>query len=216
MRTFKYLPGELTLIRGAIAATSVLVAWIGAAQPATPPAANPSMRLRLLELAREDQADREGFSEAIKTNDGDYVKHLSERDAARTLALKAIVAESGWPTRALIGRDGVEAAWLLLQHTEDAAWQKSMLPVVGRAAAAGEIRRSDVAMLTDRVLVRSGQPQRYGSSFSIVDGRLVADPIQDEETVDGRRAEVGLPPMAEYARMLAEDYKMPVEWPRKK
>jgi hypothetical protein len=66
------------------------------------------------------------------------------------------------------------------------------------------------------VLVRSGQAQRYGSSFSVVDGRLVADPIQDEETVDSRRAEVGLPPMAEYARDLADVYMMPVEWPRPK
>ena len=28
-----------------------------------------------------------------------------------------------------------------------------------------------------------------------------------------RRAAVGLPPMAEYARLLAELYEMPVTWP---
>jgi len=31
--------------------------------------------------------------------------------------------------------------------------------------------------------------------------------------IDGRRASVGLPPMAEYVRMLAEQTKLPVVWP---
>ena len=193
-----------------------VAAWFGVAQTTLAPVVNQPLRLELVELAREDQVDRQGLSEAIKTNDREYARRLTEKDAARTLRLKAIVADAGWPAATLVGRDGVEAAWLLLQHSEDSTWQKTMLPVVEQAAAAGEIRRSDVALLTDRVLVRSGQPQRYGSSFSFVDARLVADPIQDEETVDSRRAEVGLPPMAEYARDLAEMYNMPVEWPRKK
>ena len=193
-----------------------LASWIGSAQTAVAPALDQSLRLELLELAHADQDDRQRLSEAIKSNDREYAARLAEKDAARTLRLKAIVAGAGWPTARLVGPDGVEAAWLLLQHSEDSTWQKTMLPIVEQAAAAGDLRRADVALLTDRVLVRSGQPQRYGSSFSVVDGRLVADPIQDEETVDSRRAAVGLPPMAEYARSLSEIYAMPVEWPRKK
>jgi len=185
-------------------------------QAAAATVANQTLRQELLELARVDQADREGFTDAITGKDVESLKRLTENDAARTQRLKTIVGQHGWPTAALVGHDGVGAAWLILQHTADSAWQKTMLPVLEKAAAAGDIRRSDVAMLTDRVLVRSGQPQRYGSSFSIVDGRLVADPIEDERTVDVRRAEVGLPAMADYARMLAETYKVPVEWPRKK
>ena len=196
----------------------VLTLWVWpvAGQTSAAPVANQPLRVELLELARDDQADREGFSDAIKANDPEYAKRLIEKDAARTLRLKAIIAGPGWPTATLVGRDGVDAAWLLLQHSADLAWQKTMLPVLEQAAAAGEIRRGDVALLTDRVLVRSGQPQRYGSSFSVVDGRLVADPIDDESNVDDRRAEVGLAPMAEYARLLADMYKMSVEWPRKK
>jgi hypothetical protein len=47
-----------------------------------------------------------------------------------------------------------------------------------------------------------------------VNGRLVAEAIEDEINVDSRRAAVGLPSMAEYALLLADLYKMPVEWPR--
>jgi hypothetical protein len=114
-----------------------------------------------------------------------------------------------------VGKDGVEAAWLILQHSPDNAWQEQMLPVLERAAAAGEMSRTEVTLLTDRVLVHRGKPQRYGNSFSFKDGRLVADPIEDIGGLDARRAALGLPTMGEYVRHLAELYKMPVEWPPK-
>jgi hypothetical protein len=85
-----------------------------------------------------------------------------------------------------------------------------------RAALARDVSPANVAMLTDRVLVQSGQPQRYGTSFSIIDGRFVVDPIENETDVDTRRATAGLSPMAEYARSLSELYNAPVEWPRRR
>ena len=175
-----------------------------------------ALRQELVRLVGEDQADRESVGDALKAHDAAFMKRMSDHDAARTARLKAIVAEHGWPTVALVGKEGVNAAWLLLQHTQDVAWQASMLPAVERAAEAGEVRKQDVAMLTDRVLVRAGKPQRYGCSFSLADGKMVADPIEDLEHLDARRAAVGLPPMAEYVKVLAEGYEMPVEWPPKK
>lgn len=171
-----------------------------------------ALRQELVQLVREDQADREG----LDVNDVAAIKRMNEHDAARTARLKAIVAEHGWPTVALVGKDGVNAAWLLLQHTDDWAWQASLLPAVERAAAAGEVRKQDLATLSDRVLVRAGKRQRYGCSFHLADGKMVADPIEDLEHLDARRAAVGLPPMAEYVKVLAEGYEMPVEWPPKK
>lgn len=183
------------------------------AQDAAPK--RPELRAELLQLRQQDQAERVGFAVAVSRNDTVYLRRLQESDSRRETRLKAIVATEGWPSTALVSRDGVEAAWLLLQHATDTAWQASLLPVLERAAEAGDVRPSDVALLTDRVLVRSGRPQRYGSSFSIVSGRLVADPIEDEDNVDIRRASVGLPPMAEYAKLLADLNSLPVEWPRK-
>ena len=174
--------------------------------------ASEGLRQELVRLGHEDQADREGFN----ANDIAAIKRMNQGDAARTARLKAIVAEHGWPTVALVGKDGVNAAWLLLQHTDDWAWQASMLPAVERAAEAGEVRKQDLATLTDRVLVRSGKRQLYGCSFHLADGRMVADPIEDLDHLDARRASVGLPPMAEYVKVLAEAYEMPVEWPPKK
>ena len=151
----------------------------------------------------------------VARNDTAVLFRFMRADSARTRRLKEIVARHGWLTPALVGKDGVGAAWLILQHSPDYAWQEQMLPVLERAAAAGEMSRTDVALLTDRVLVHRGKPQRYGNSFSFKDGRLVADPIEDIAGLDARRAAIGLPTMSEYVRQLAEAYKTPVEWPPK-
>jgi hypothetical protein len=88
-----------------------------------------------------------------------------------------------------------------------------MLPSLWAAADQGEMTKADVAMLTDRVLVRTNHPQRYASQFSKRDGRLVPDSIEDLSGLEGRRAAVGLPTMKEYVRMLGEMYGLPVTWP---
>ncbi len=183
---------------------------LGAQEPTAPRA---DLRTELERLGREDQAGREGIAAAAAANDTLFLKRMMAGDSARTARLREIVAAHGWPGRALVGEEGARAAWLILQHGDDTAFQEAMLPRLWDAAAAGDVSRADVAMLTDRVLVRRGEPQRYGSSFSMLDGRLVADPIGDLSGLEARRAEVGLPPMAEYVAMMRKMYGVPVIWP---
>ena len=181
------------------------------ARGATP--AEPALREELLRLYRDDQAIRDGFSAAMAANDTIYQKRLAAGDSARTVRLQQIVSAHGWPTPALVGTDGVNAAWHLLQHSPVLTFQQEMLPRLEGAAARGEIPARDVALLTDRVLVRQGKPQRYGSSFTLEGGRLVAHPIEDLGGVEARRATVGLQPMSEYVQALQTAYQLPVVWP---
>jgi hypothetical protein len=52
-------------------------------------------------------------------------EHLQAVDAANTARMKRIVAERGWPGRSLVGDDGAQAAWLLVQHADhDPAFQR--------------------------------------------------------------------------------------------
>ena len=172
-----------------------------------------TLRAELLRLGEADQAEREGFSSAVANQDTALLFRMMRGDSARTTRLRAIVAERGWPGRALAGEDGAKAAWLMLQHSPIEEFQRDMLPVLWAAAGRGDVPRSEVAMLNDRVLVRAGQPQRYGSSFFMENGRMVPHPIEDFGGLEARRAEVGMPPMQEYVRVLAEVYGTPVTWP---
>jgi hypothetical protein len=62
------------------------------------------------------------------------------------------------------------------------------------AADAQELKPDLVALLEDRILVRKGLPQRYGTQLHKVEEKLVVYPIEDPEHVDDRRAAVGFFP----------------------
>jgi hypothetical protein len=64
-------------------------------------------------------------------------------------------------------------------------------------------------MLTDRVEVKAGRPQIYGTQLSLKDGRWVLDPIADSAGVDVRRRQMGLPPLAEYLRLADSVMRTP-------
>jgi hypothetical protein len=172
-----------------------------------------SLRSELVRLGREDQASREEFGAAVARNDTAYFLQLMATDSARTKRLREIVQAYGWPGPGLVGNEAATAAWLILQHSTSTEFQEALLPTLWAAANRGEMAKAEIAMLTDRVLVHRGHPQRYGSQFSVQNGRLIPDSIEDLPGLEARRTAVGLPGMAEYVRMLGEVYGLPVTWP---
>ena len=174
---------------------------------------NDALRSELLEIEKQDQAGRDSIAIAIAANDTAYIFRMMRGDSARTRRLREIVTRNGWPRVADVGKQAANAAWLVLQHSPSLEFQSEMLPHLEKLSKAGEFPASEVAMLTDRVLVNQGKPQRYGSSFTLVNGRFVAHPIEKLDGLDELRASVGLMPMAEYVKGLAEIYSAPVEWP---
>ena len=175
-----------------------------------PSPAQPSLRQELIRRYAVDQQGRDSIAIALNAGDTAFVIRLMARDSASTRWLKGVVAQYGWPGRSLVGDSAANAAFLILQHSPDNAWQGEMLPILWQLAGRGEIKKGDVAMLEDRVRVHGGRPQRYGMSFSLKDGCLVADPIEDPAGLAERRRSVGLPPMEEYAKALGEMYKTKV------
>jgi hypothetical protein len=176
-------------------------------------AGNPQLRKELLAMEVTDQKVRTDWINAMSSHamDSTIVMRMDSIDRANTKRVKEIIKEHGWPGMHIVGKDGAEAAFLIVQHSPDTLFQKSCLPLVQEAFKAGEASGNDVALLTDRVYVREGKRQVYGSQAKIIDGKLVIDPIEDEANVDKRRAELGLPPMAEYITMLEEMYHLKVK-----
>ena len=165
-------------------------------------AQKPELRDELVRMVEEDQAARRAAG-AAGFQDAAANERMKAVDVKNTTRMKEIIAQNGWPTKALVGERASRGAFLLVQHADlDPAFQRQCLPMLEKAVAAGEGSPQDLAFLTDRVLVAEGKPQRYGSQFHNVDGKLALRPIEDEANVDARRAAVGLEPLAEYiARM---------------
>jgi Family of unknown function (DUF6624) len=165
----------------------------------------PTVRAELARMDTMDQAVRQGMTPASMTDTG-FVHRLAHGDSARTDRLAAIVARWGWPAPSRAGEAAAAGAFLVLQHSPSSAFQRRMLPNLDSLARVGEASGQDVALLTDRVLKRQGTPQRYGSQFDVNGGQLVLWPIADSAGVDGRRAALGLMPLAEYMKFLESMY----------
>lgn len=176
-------------------------------------AAWPAFRARIAqrERARLDGIDQPLRNELLARNDrAESARDVNASEAARidranAAWLKQLIANRGWPGIRLVLKDGARAAWRLALHADDEpGLQEQVLALLDAAVAAGEAEPAHLATLTDHVLVASGKPQRYGTQFHVVDGKLVPHPIEDEANVDLLRAFAGLPSLSEYQKALRE------------
>jgi hypothetical protein len=160
----------------------------------------------LLAIRDRDQVVR---YEGINHPDDPTIKdRIAETDRQNLVLVDAILAKYGWPTKAMASAIGANAAWGVIQHA-DLDTQKRYLDLMTKAADAGDLGWALLATTIDRIRVREGKPQIYGSQFHEVNGESVPYPIEDEANVDARRAKVGLQPLAEYAKALREMFAKP-------
>ncbi|MDB4917213.1 MAG: hypothetical protein JWM95_4857 [Gemmatimonadetes bacterium] len=165
--------------------------------------ADTALRRRLLGMLADDQRYRLQMATLVRasgvTRAVDSLAQLQQPlDDHNLLALRELVRSRGWPSLRQVGPDAASAAFLVVQHAS-AQIQEELLPMLERAAAAGDAMPSQAAMLTDRVLVHQGKPQRYGTQLIQRSGKTMElEPMEDPAHVDERRRAVGLQPLAEY------------------
>ena len=161
-----------------------------------PSVSNPALRQELLNSVKQVEMLRERLLKCISElpecdASADRMQKTNEDNAVR---LRAIVRQYGWPDSDLVGWDGTLAATVIVLNG-DLAFKKEMLPLIRSSYRAGKAQGSSYAVLCDRILVDEGKPQVYGTQSKDEGG---AYPIADETNVEKRRAEVGLPSLAEY------------------
>jgi hypothetical protein len=124
----------------------------------------------------------------------------------------------GWPGRHVLGEEGARAAFMVLQHAiGHPALQRRGLALMLDAIPAGQANALDAAYLSDRIAVFEGREQTFGTQFDWdANGQLSPAPVRDAETLDERRASVGLPPIADSiaemrANAAAEGQRAPTD-----
>jgi hypothetical protein len=120
-----------------------------------------------------------------------------------TQTLKEIVTLYGWPSKKQIGEKGIKAAFILIKHSNDLAFQQDMLPLIIQSYIDKEgIAGQDVAQFTDNLSIKLGKKQVFGTQAKLIDGKVVFAPIQNMETVDPLRAQMGMSSLLEYKQIL--------------
>lgn len=203
--------GQRGRLRRAAAGAAIVLMALQACQRAPQPASPDfsDARRELEERGRTDQTVREGFGVGGRA-DSSQIAAMMRTDSANASWLRDYVARRGWPTADQVGKDAVGSAFLIVQHAvHDTAFMRAMLPHIEESRRRGDLDGGAVAMLTDRLEVRAGRPQVYGTQLSLKDGRWVLDPIADSAGVDERRRRMGMMPLAEYLRLADSVMRAP-------
>ncbi|MER6464745.1 DUF6624 domain-containing protein [Streptomyces sp. NPDC001228] len=155
----------------------------------------PDLARELLARAEESAVHRaqrvRNHLDAVQLGKARHTDHANGR------VLRRILAEHDWPGHRLVGPDAARAAWSIALHSDDdLAFQRAAITLLGRAVEAGDALVQHWAHLHDRVLVASGRDQEYGTQLFLRTGGIELCPLRAPDTVDTRRATVGLPTIA--------------------
>jgi len=165
---------------------------------------DPALRAELDERFTRDQEARRAWMDRLSDRHRQRAVVLSDKDNLRWL--RELVAGKGFPTAAQVGEEGVNRAWLLMQHMDtDPQFQAALLPVLEQRFKDGELSGDDLARFTDRVLKAQGKPQRYGTQFPPEEMGREYFGLPDEASlreVEANRRALGLMPLADYTCMM--------------
>ena len=128
----------------------------------------------------------------------DHWKVINQKDSLNLIEIEKILDKRGWLGPQIIGEEGNSTLFLVIQHS-DLETQEKYLPMMKEAVKKGDAQAYDLALLEDRIALRQGKKQIYGSQIGVNDkGEHYVFPLIDPENVDKRRAEVDLAPISEY------------------
>lgn len=125
-------------------------------------------------------------------------KTIHEKDSVNLIKVKKILDTRGWLGTDVIGQNGNSTLFLVIQHA-DFKTQKKYLPMMRKAVKNGKAYASSLAMLEDRVALKQGKRQLYGSQIGRdTSGVYYVLPLVKPKQVNKRRAKMGLGKLENY------------------
>ncbi len=165
------------------------------------------LQTELLAIRDEDQKYRMQLNETQNKfgKDSKEIKDLwkiiTQKDSINISKVEKILDEKGWIGKDKVGADANSALFLVIQHNT-LEIQKKYLPMMKEAVSKGDANASSLALLIDRIEIREGRKQVYGSQIGTnpLTKTQYIFPLIDPDNVDKRRTEVGLGTLADYVK----------------
>ena len=165
------------------------------------------LQKELLEIFKEDQDIRNKYVEAQKTYgyESKEVDSLGKimilKDSLNLIKIVKILDEKGCVGKDKVGQQANTTLFLVIQHS-DLEVQQKYLPMMKDAVKKGNADAGSLALLEDRIALREGKKQIYGSQIGTnpVTKIKYVLPLEDPDNVDKRRIEVGLGTLADYVK----------------
>ena len=154
-----------------------------------------------------------------------YIQRMTETDLRCQTAVFPILDSLGIPEG--LSDTSYSALFLVVQHS-DLEHQRKYYPLFETGAEKGLIEPSDVATMLDRILMHEGKPQVYGTQTFLQMKTIIVKaeedgkpengtgtaytsesanylwPVENADSLDIRRARVGLPSIGTYMEIFGE------------
>ncbi|MDR0574374.1 MAG: hypothetical protein LBG96_10170 [Tannerella sp.] len=145
-----------------------------------------------------DSFDKDSISKAEILNKMEYI------DSCNLVTVKRIINEHGFWGRSLRTNNSRNAMWTTLQHS---GVLSEYLNILRLAVKRDEIIPGLLALSEDRALLEKTGYQKYGSQYSLVDGRVVIGKLLDSINVDIYRKEMGLESLNDYIENIEKSMR---------
>jgi len=126
-----------------------------------------------------------------------------QQDSINENEVIQIIDNYGWLGANRVGEMANRAMWLVIQHAPIKT-QEKYLPLLKESVEKEESPGWHLALLEDRILMRNGEKQVYGSqaTYNAGTGKMHIYPIADVSAVNERRQKLGLQSIEEYAKQF--------------
>lgn len=167
-----------------------------------------------LKMIREaDQGIRSRVIKEMATKDPEAMKkvalEMKASDKQNQLFIGSFLDRCGWPKG--LSAEENNTIFLVIDHA-DTAFMAKYFPILKLQANQGIVAKRDLATLQDRMQLRSGKKQTYGTQTLKTGNIVTIWPIDDPQNLDERRKEIGLLTMNEYIELLKKTYQAEVIW----
>jgi hypothetical protein len=166
---------------------------------------NKDLQMQLLGLKQNDDDTRARLVAAGVLYQG-YNKEMETVHVQNAKRLETLIDRFGWPGVSLVEGEGAEAAFIIAHHAISLpVFQRRCLELIRAAVHSGDVDTRHEALLADRIRFNERRPQVYGTIFDCDEnGEMSPWRIEHPETLDTRRAEVGLMPLGEQIQKVRE------------
>ncbi len=174
----------------------------------------------LEEVYDKDQAAREWTYGITSISAEEYIMcstEMSQVDSLNRIIVFGLLDQEGWPAN--LSEKANQAIWIVIDHS-DADNQKKYLPLVKQKSEEGVLTKADFAILKDRVLMKDGKPQIYGTQIKLSAVYIGEDlttqfflwPVENPEALDSLRNTIGLPPIKDYLQASGQSIGQEIIW----
>ncbi|WP_400263058.1 DUF6624 domain-containing protein [Sphingobacterium sp. SG20118] len=164
---------------------------------------------KLVHMAKLDQEIMQSPPKNMKLTGEEHMALIDSIATENYGEAKIIFEKYGFPGFDLVGEEGSKSFWLIAQHCDKwPEFQKQVLKKMEAEVKKKNAHSTYYAYLLDRIKIRAGDKQIYGTqlSYRLDSCQAYVENIEDPNNINKRRKAVGLENIENYLNTVSKNH----------